>query len=75
MGCTRDSTQMGVTMTGRRSVRYRSISNDALPLPMITPAWRTTLGTPESRKIWPTSAREERCAEMVSSSVGTRPPR
>lgn len=37
MGWTRDRTQVGVTMTGRRSVRYRSISKDAEPLPMITP--------------------------------------
>ena len=42
---------------------------------MMTPAWSTTVGTPESRKIWPTSAREARWVETDSSSPGTRPPR
>jgi hypothetical protein len=37
-GCERVSTQRGVIMTGRRVTLWRSISNEALPCPMIIPA-------------------------------------
>ena len=38
VGWQRVSTHLGVTMTGSTSTRYRSISNDAEPEPMITAA-------------------------------------
>ena len=53
-------TQRGVTITGSRSVRYRSISKDADPEPMMTAARRTTVGTPTDDRIRPTSSRERR---------------
>ena len=37
-GCDRVSTQRGVIITGRRDTRWRSISKDALPSPMIIAA-------------------------------------
>jgi hypothetical protein len=48
-------THLGVTMTGRRSARYLSISKDALPEPSIMAARRQVTGTPPSRRIFSTS--------------------
>ncbi|HUY50002.1 MAG TPA: hypothetical protein VMV92_30540 [Streptosporangiaceae bacterium] len=44
----RVSTHFGVTMTGSRSVRYRSISTEADPLPPPGPAARTPRRCPAS---------------------------
>ena len=44
-------THLGVTITGSRSVRYRSISNDADPLPMITAARSAAAGTPRQQDV------------------------
>ncbi|GAA2130335.1 hypothetical protein GCM10009727_22290 [Actinomadura napierensis] len=66
-------TQRGVTITGSRSVRYRSTSNEADPDPMITAARSHTAGTPASSMIRPTSARDRRCGDRSSS--GAIPPR
>ncbi|GHE60595.1 hypothetical protein GCM10018782_38600 [Streptomyces griseoaurantiacus] len=76
-GWTRVCTQLGVTITGSRSVRYRSISNEAEPEPMITAARSAAVGTPESSRIRPTSARDRRCGESSRSGTpaGARPPR
>ena len=46
IGWQRVPTQRGVIMTGRRSVRWRRISNDALPEPMIAAARNSVTGTP-----------------------------
>jgi hypothetical protein len=67
IGWTRVRTQRGVTITGNRSVRYRSISNDADPEPMTTPARSTTAGIPLARKMSPTSVRERRWADAPAS--------
>ncbi len=64
-------------MTGSRSVRYRSISNEAEPEPRITAARSTVVGTPESSRMRPTSARDRKCGDNSSSGTpaGVRPPR
>jgi hypothetical protein len=67
-------THRGVTITGSRSVRYRSISKDAEPEPMITAARSTVVGTPLASRISPTSLRESRCS-LSSSPSGYSPPR
>lgn len=74
MGWIRLRTQRGVTMTGSRSVRYRSISKLAEPEPMITAARNTTAGVGASSRIWPTSAREARWRDN-SWPLGVMPPR
>ena len=74
MGWLRLCTHRGVTMTGSRSVRYRSISNEAEPEPRTTAARSTTVGTPELSRMRATSARERRCGES-SSPAGSSPPR
>lgn len=77
IGWIRVETQLGVTMTGSRSVRYRSISKDAEPEPMMTAARSTVTGTPASSRMRATSARERRCGESSRSGTpsGVRPPR
>lgn len=77
IGWMRVRTQLGVTIAGSRSVRYRSISNDADPDPMITAARSTAVGTPEARRMRPTSARERRWGESACSGTpaGVSPPR
>ncbi len=74
IGWIRLRTQRGVIITGSRSVRYRSISNDADPEPRMTAARRTTVGTPDPRRMSATSARERRCLDSCSSS-GVSPER
>ena len=74
IGWIRLCTHRGVTMTGSRSVRYRSISNDADPEPMITAACSTTAGTPDRRKTSPTSLRDARCGDSATPA-GCSPPR
>ena len=59
MGWIRLPTQLGVTMTGRRSVRYRSISKEAEPEPMMTAARRMTVGTPEAARATRETMEEE----------------
>ena len=54
-----------VIMTGSRSVRSRSISNDADPLPMITAACSAAVGTPQASRMSPTSARQRRCGGQL----------
>ncbi len=73
MGWVRVRTQRGVVMTGSRSVRYRSISKETDPDPMITEALNATVGTPEPRRIASTSARDLMWGE--GRSAGVRPPR
>ena len=68
-------THFGVTMAGSRSVRYRSISNEADPLPMITAACSTAVGTPLDCRMSPTSPRERRCGDRPSTGPETMPPR
>ncbi|GAA3127173.1 hypothetical protein GCM10017687_47400 [Streptomyces echinatus] len=77
IGWIRVRTQLGVTITGSRSVRYRSISKDTDPEPMMTAARRTAVGTPEASRMRPTSARDLRCGESRSpgTPAGVRPPR
>ena len=67
-------THLGVVMTGRRLVRWRTISNDADPEPMMTPACRIIVSTPDAIRIRPTSVRECRCRDSWAPS-GCRPPR
>jgi hypothetical protein len=71
----RASTHFGVTITGSRSVRYRSISNDADPLPMITAACSAATGTPLPSRMSPTSARERWCGDRPLPSAETTPHR
>ena len=68
-------THFGVIITGSRSVRYRSISNEADPLPMITAACSAAAGTPPPSRMSPTSARERRCGDRPLPSPETMPPR
>ena len=56
-------------------MRYRSISNDAEPEPMMTAARSTTVGTPLRRKMSATSPRERRCAEACRRGARVRPGR
>ncbi len=72
MGWARVLTQRGVSMTGRRSTRPRTSSKDRLPEPMITDARNSTVATPLSLRILPTSRRLARCGER--SSPWARPP-
>ncbi len=77
IGWIRVSTQRGVTMTGSRSVRYRSISNEAEPEPITTAARSSVTATPPSRRARPVATRDRRCGESRPSgtSTGTSPPR
>ncbi len=76
MGWVRERTQRGVIIAGSRSVRYRSISNDAEPDPMITLARNSTVGTPEARSNWPTTTLDRMCADMAAIGMsGASPPR
>ena len=76
-GWIRVCTHCGVTITGSRSVRCRSISNETDPEPITTAARSTAVGTPESSRIRPTSARDRRCGDSsrVGTPAGVRPPR
>ena len=67
------STHRGVTIAGRCSVRYRSISNDAEPLPMMMPARNSMTGTPVLASTLPTERRDSRCLLRFSSLA--MPPR
>lgn len=60
MGWTHVRNQRGATISGSRSVRYRSISKLAEPAPMMAAARNSTDGTPEVRNRRPTCAREAR---------------
>ncbi len=77
IGWIRVSTQRGVTITGSRSVRWRSISKEAEPEPMITAARSSAVGTPLARSTRPTSTRERRWGESrpAGTPAGARPPR
>ncbi len=75
MGWIRLLTHLGVTIPGKRVVRWRIISNEAEPDPITTPAWITSAGTVDSSMIRATSARERRCGERSVSSSGWRPDR
>ena len=74
IGWQRVATHRGVIMTGRRSVRCRRISNDALPEPMITAARNSVTGTPAAASSAPVSCRLARWCERSASS-SPRPPR
>ena len=60
-------------MTGSRSVRERISSKERLPEPMTIDARNSSVGTPESRRIRPTSCRLARWRERRSPSPS--PPR
>ncbi len=75
MGWQRVWTQRGVTMTGRTSVRCRSISNETEPEPMITAARSSTSGTGPSARTRPTSWRDDRWGDSSSSASEPSPPR
>ncbi len=64
MGCVGVSTHFGQTITGRRSTRARTISNDRLPDPMITDERNSITGTVPDRRMRPTSWRLSRWVDM-----------
>jgi len=66
MGWVGVATQRGVIITGSVSTRARIISNEALPEPITIAARNSMVGTPDSRRIRPTSCRLSRCDESVS---------
>ncbi len=74
IGWVRLETQRGQTMAGSRETSERSISNDALPEPMIIAARSSVVGTGPARSTSPTSWRLERCVESCSDRR-PRPPR
>ncbi len=74
IGWQRVPTQRGVIMIGRRSVRWRRISNDALPEPMITAARNSVTGTPWAASSAPVSWRLARWCDRSAES-SPRPPR
>ena len=61
-------------MIGSRSVRWRSISNEAEPEPIITPARSSIVGTPLERRISPVFALADIWGESESSEE-VMPPR
>ena len=73
MGWVRVSTQRGVIMTGRTSVRYLSISKETEPEPMTMPARNSITGVGPLASVRPTSWRLSRCSDRSSSLP--RPPR
>ena len=73
MGCAFTLTHLGVIMIGSRSTSDRIISNDRLPEPITTDARNSSTGTPDSRRIRPTSCRLRRCGESPSSSLPSPP--
>ncbi len=73
IGCERESTQRGVTITGRWNTRSRITSNAAEPGPMTIPARSSVTGTGPARRISPVSPRDIRCADEAPG--GTSPPR
>ena len=60
------STQLGVTIAGSFSTSARTSSNERLPEPMTIEARNSTVGTPDSRRIRPTSCRLARWRESPS---------
>jgi hypothetical protein len=74
IGWVRLETQRGQTITGSRWTRARSISNDALPEPMIMAARSSVAGTGPPRSTSPTSWRLVRWVES-RSDLRPRPPR
>ncbi len=73
MGCVGTATQRGVIITGRRSTRARTSSNERLPDPITIEARSSIVGTPDSRRMRPTSCRLRRWGERSSPSPS--PPR
>lgn len=69
----RETTQRGMSRTGERSTRPRTISKNRLPDPTMIEARNSTVGTPDSPRIRPTLWRLARCVESFSSAP--RPPR
>jgi hypothetical protein len=55
IGCVRETTQRGISRTGERSTRERTISKEMLPDPIMIDARNSIVGTPDSRRIRPTS--------------------
>ena len=68
------SSHLGVTITGSRVVRWRSISNDAEPDPRMMAACSTAVGTPLAMSSSPTSTREARWS-LSSPVSGCSPDR
>src|SRR3954447_17901537 len=75
MGCVGVVSQRGQSMTGSRSVSAFTRSKDRLPVPITRDARNSTVSTPESRRIWPTSWRLRRCGDSFGSASSPRPPR
>ncbi len=73
MGCTRVSTQRGVTIAGSTSTRLRSISKLADPEPMMTAARSSVTGTGPDASTRPTSCRLARCGDRSSASCPSPP--
>ena len=67
-------THFGVTITGSLSTRYRRISNEAEPAPMIIAARKVVTGTPLEASSFSTCLRDRRCS-LRSDPISPRPPR
>ena len=65
IGWQRVPTQRGVIMIGSRSVRWRRISNDALPEPMMIAARNSVTGTPCAASSFPVCCRLARCFDRL----------
>src|SRR5271166_4514046 len=65
MGCVGVVSQRGQSMTGSRSVSALTRSKDRLPVPITRDAPNSTVSTPESRRIVPTSWRLRRCGDSL----------
>src|SRR4029450_7185121 len=75
MGCVRVTSQRGQIMTGSRSVRALTSSNETLPAPMTADARNSMVSTPDLRRIFPTSWRLRKWGESSGSLSSPRPPR
>ena len=69
MGWHSVSTHLGVTMTGRTSVRYRSISKLAEPAPMTTAARSSTVSIGPSASTSPTSWRLRKMGAELAAVI------
>jgi hypothetical protein len=73
IGCVRDFSQRGNTITGRRAARSRTISQLRLPYPTIMLARSSMVSTAPARSASPTASRLRRCSEAARAAA--TPPR
>ena len=73
IGCVRDFSHRGRTITGRRAARSRTISQLRLPKPTIMLARSSMAVTGPARSASPTASRLRRCSEPAPA--GATPPR